>query len=80
MLGLFYNRSKSSSGVSGVNKLDGSFEPAASDSGMGHRNELDGTSLPRDRTANLEQRVVAKGGNKYDLSSCSALEFYSLIY
>ncbi|GLT48726.1 hypothetical protein SLA2020_223340 [Shorea laevis] len=60
-------RSKSSPGVSGVNKLDGSFEPAGLDSGMVHRNELDGTSLPRDRTANLEQRVVAKGGNKASL-------------
>ncbi|GLU19187.1 hypothetical protein SLE2022_354500 [Rubroshorea leprosula] len=60
-------RSKSSPGVSGVNKLDGSFEPAGLDSGMVHRNELDGTSLLRDRTANLEQRVVAKGGNKASL-------------
>lgn len=65
-------RSKSSPGVGGINKLDGSFELASSDAGTLLRNELESPS-PRDRTTLLEQRVV-KGNNKYALSC-----FFSII-
>ncbi|GKV34926.1 hypothetical protein SLEP1_g43259 [Rubroshorea leprosula] len=60
-------RSKSSPGVSGIHKLDGSFEPAGSDAGTALRNEPESIPLPRDRTTVLEQRVVAKGSNKASL-------------
>ncbi|XP_044483678.1 uncharacterized protein LOC123209625 [Mangifera indica] len=56
-------RSKSSLGVTGINKLDGSLEPASSDAGSLLKTELEGPPL-RDRTSMLEQRVVAKGKNK----------------
>ncbi|GLT63869.1 hypothetical protein SLA2020_364010 [Shorea laevis] len=56
-------RSKSSPGVSGIHKLDGSFEPAGSDGGTALRNEPESIPLPRV----LEQRVVAKGSNKASL-------------
>ncbi|ESR37491.1 hypothetical protein CICLE_v10027692mg [Citrus x clementina] len=58
-------RSKSSPGVGGINKLDGSFELASSDAGTLLRNELESPS-PRDRTTLLEQRVV-KGNNKLNV-------------
>ncbi|XP_031261152.1 uncharacterized protein LOC116119352 isoform X3 [Pistacia vera] len=57
------HRSKSSPGVTGINKLDGSFELASSDAGSLLKTELESPS-PRDRTSMLEQRVVAKGNNK----------------
>lgn len=58
-------RSKSSPGVGGINKLDGSFELASSDTGTLLRNELESPS-PRDRTNLLDQRVV-KGNNKLNV-------------
>ncbi|XWS28576.1 hypothetical protein CRYUN_Cryun25bG0082100 [Craigia yunnanensis] len=60
-------RSKSSPGVSGINRSDGSFEVAGSDASTVLRNELESTSIPRDRAAMLEQRVVVKANNKVTL-------------
>lgn len=57
-------RSKSSPGLGGINKLDGSFDSAGSDVSTPIRNELDSPSFSRDRVGTLEQRVMAKGGNK----------------
>ncbi|MBA0739880.1 hypothetical protein Gogos_013108 [Gossypium gossypioides] len=57
-------RSKSSPGVSGINRSDGSFEASGSNVNTVLRNELDSTSIPRDRAAMLEQRVVIKTNNK----------------
>lgn len=58
-------RSKSSPGVSGINRSDGSLEAAGSDASTVLRNELESTSIPRDRAAMLEQRVLTKTNNKY---------------
>lgn len=66
------DRSKSSPGVTGINKLDGSFELASSDAGSLLKTELESPPT-RDRTSMLEQRVVAKGNNKYELSSLQML-------
>ncbi|XVF69166.1 hypothetical protein PTKIN_Ptkin11bG0059200 [Pterospermum kingtungense] len=60
-------RSKSSSGVSGINRSDGSVEVAGSDASTVLRTESDSTSIPRDRAAMLEQRVVVKANNKATL-------------
>ncbi|XVE59561.1 hypothetical protein DITRI_Ditri05aG0055900 [Diplodiscus trichospermus] len=60
-------RSKSSPGVSGINRSDGSFEAAGSDASTVLRNELESTSIPRDRATMLEQRVVVKANNKTSL-------------
>ncbi|KAK8544419.1 hypothetical protein V6N13_056200 [Hibiscus sabdariffa] len=60
-------RSKSSLGVGGIRKSDGSFEAAGSDASTVPRNELESTSIPRDRAALLEQRVVVKANNKATL-------------
>ncbi|EOY33452.1 Uncharacterized protein TCM_041423 isoform 1 [Theobroma cacao] len=60
-------RSKSSPGVSGINRSDCSFEAAGSDASTVLRNELESTSIPRDRAAMLEQRVLTKTNNKASL-------------
>ncbi|TYG55771.1 hypothetical protein ES288_D08G009800v1 [Gossypium darwinii] len=60
-------RSKSSPGVGGIRKSDGSFEVAGSDASTVLRNELESTSIPRDRAAMLEQRVVVKANTKATL-------------
>ncbi|XWS71471.1 hypothetical protein CRYUN_Cryun03dG0140700 [Craigia yunnanensis] len=60
-------RSKSSPGVVGNNRSDGSFEATGSDASTVLRNELESTSIPRDRAAMLEQRVVVKTNNKASL-------------
>ncbi|OMO89173.1 hypothetical protein COLO4_19888 [Corchorus olitorius] len=60
-------RSKSSPGVSGINRSDGSFEAAGSDASTVLRNELESTSIPRERAATVEQRVVVKANNKASL-------------
>ncbi|TYI67319.1 hypothetical protein E1A91_D08G009500v1 [Gossypium mustelinum] len=60
-------RSKSSPGVGGSRKSDGSFEVAGSDASTVLRNELESTSIPRDRAAMLEQRVVVKANTKATL-------------
>ncbi|KAG6778205.1 hypothetical protein POTOM_018059 [Populus tomentosa] len=56
-------RSKSSAGVSGFNKLEGSFEPTSSDTSTILKNEME-SGLPRNRIALLEHKVVMKGTNK----------------
>ncbi|KAK8503526.1 hypothetical protein V6N13_094647 [Hibiscus sabdariffa] len=60
-------RSKSSPGVSGINRSHGSFEAAGSEVNTELRNELESPSIPRDRAAMLEQRVVVKTNNKASL-------------
>ncbi|MBA0736040.1 hypothetical protein Gogos_009632 [Gossypium gossypioides] len=60
-------RSKSSPGVGAIRKSDGSFEAAGSDASTVLRNELESTSIPRDRAAMLEQRVVVKANTKATL-------------
>ncbi|KAG7947560.1 hypothetical protein I3843_14G101200 [Carya illinoinensis] len=60
-------RLKSSPGVSGINKVDGSFEATCSDACAVVRNELEHALLPRDRTVVLEQRLLAKGNNKSNI-------------
>ncbi|XP_039008513.1 uncharacterized protein LOC120136605 [Hibiscus syriacus] len=60
-------RSKSSLGVGGIRKSDCSFEVAGSDANTVLRNESESTSIPRDRAAMLEQRVVVKANNKATL-------------
>ncbi|KAL5583035.1 hypothetical protein UlMin_015477 [Ulmus minor] len=57
-------RLKSSPGVSGTNKLDGSFEPINSDGCTELKSEHETVSLPRDRLAVLEQNLLVKGSNK----------------
>nr|XP_048325119.1 uncharacterized protein LOC107410028 isoform X1 [Ziziphus jujuba var. spinosa] len=57
-------RSKSSPGVSRINKLDGSFEPTNSEASIVLKSEPEIAPLPRDRMAVLEQRVLPKGSNK----------------
>ncbi|XVF46908.1 hypothetical protein PTKIN_Ptkin03bG0066000 [Pterospermum kingtungense] len=60
-------RSKSSPGVSGINRSDGSLEAAGSDASTVLRNELESSSIPRDRVAMLEQKIVVKTNNKASL-------------
>ncbi|CAK7329107.1 unnamed protein product [Dovyalis caffra] len=57
-------RSKSSGGVGGMSKLDGSFEPTSSDTGSILKNEMESGTLARDRIALLEHKIVKKGTNK----------------
>lgn len=61
-------RSGSSSGLGGINKLDGSSQPGSSARSM-PRNDVENVTLlndKRDRGAGLEkERVMAKGSNKY---------------
>ncbi|KAJ4846756.1 hypothetical protein Tsubulata_010242 [Turnera subulata] len=56
-------RSKSSAGVGGINKLDAPLEPTASDASA-VRSEMESGSIPRDRMAPSEQRVLTKSSNK----------------
>ncbi|XP_042488723.1 uncharacterized protein LOC122068869 [Macadamia integrifolia] len=60
-------RSESSNGITGNNKLDGASQPTSSNSRVICRNEMDNVSLPRDRTAGLEERFVAKANNKLNI-------------
>lgn len=62
-----FGRSKSSPGVGGINKSDGTFEPSNSDMSTVLKSEQESAPLPRDRMAVLEQRVLLKGSNKYVL-------------
>ncbi|KAF8403280.1 hypothetical protein HHK36_011382 [Tetracentron sinense] len=58
-------RSGPSSGINGINKLDGTSHPASSNGRTMSRNELENVSLPRDRVSGLDrERVVAKGSIK----------------
>jgi hypothetical protein len=61
---VIYYRSKSSAGISGMNKLDGSFEPSSSDTGSVLKNEMESGPLPRDCKALSEHKAVTKGTNK----------------
>lgn len=68
-LGIYTScRSGSSSGLGGINKLDGSSQPGSSARSM-PRNDVENVTLlndKRDRAAGLEkERVMAKGSNKY---------------
>lgn len=56
-------RSKSSAGVGGINKVNGSLVHTMPDANAA-RSEMESGSLPRDRMAPLEPRVVAKSTNK----------------
>ncbi|KAF9684699.1 hypothetical protein SADUNF_Sadunf04G0145700 [Salix dunnii] len=56
-------RSKSSAGVGGLNKLEGSFEPTTSDTSTVLKNEME-SGLPRDRIVLSEHKAVMKGTNK----------------
>lgn len=58
-----------------MNKSEDSSEPASSNTCTVRRNELESVPLPRERTTAMEQRVVAKGNNKY--SSISSHLFHS---
>lgn len=69
LLLVFFYRSRSSPGVSGMNKSEDSSEPASSNACTVRRNELDSVPLPRERTTAMEQRIVAKGNNKYVFTS-----------
>ncbi|XP_024012705.1 uncharacterized protein LOC18018268 isoform X3 [Eutrema salsugineum] len=60
-------RLKSSTGVSGINRLESSFEPDSPGMGAFSRNELESVSLARDRSVLAEQRLMAKGNNKRTL-------------
>ncbi|CDY65613.1 BnaCnng47970D [Brassica napus] len=60
-------RLKSSTGVSGINRLESSFEPDSPGMGGLPRNELETVSLARDRSVLAEQRLMAKGNNKRNL-------------
>ncbi|XP_039032827.1 uncharacterized protein LOC120168043 [Hibiscus syriacus] len=59
--------SKSSPGVGGINRSQGSFEGAGSEANTVLRNELESTSIPRDHAAMLEQRVAIETNNKASL-------------
>ncbi|EOA22191.1 hypothetical protein CARUB_v10002763mg [Capsella rubella] len=59
-------RSKSSPGVSGINRLETSFEPDSPGMVALSRNELESVSIARDRSVLAEQRL-AKGNNKRNL-------------
>lgn len=74
---LIYYRSKSSAGVSGFNKLEGSFEPTSSDTSTVVKNEMESV-LPRNRIALLEHKVVTKGTNKYVFSSLITNSFVEM--
>ncbi|GMI74316.1 SAGA complex subunit 1 [Hibiscus trionum] len=60
-------RSKSSLGASGIRRSESSVEASGSDASTVLRNESESTSIPRDRAAMLEQRVVVKANNKATL-------------
>lgn len=57
-------RLKSSTGVSGINRLESSFEPESPRMGGVSRNELETVSIARDRSVLAEQRLMDKGNNK----------------
>ncbi|KAL7198351.1 hypothetical protein ACSBR2_020784 [Camellia fascicularis] len=60
-------RARSSPGLSGIDKLDESFEPVSSQSCTALRNELETVPSPKDRTTNLEERISVKGINKLSI-------------
>ncbi|CAH8282325.1 unnamed protein product [Eruca vesicaria subsp. sativa] len=64
-------RLKSSTGVSGINRLESSFEPDSPRMGGVSRNESETVTIARDRSVLAEQRLVAKGNNKRNLQDDS---------
>ncbi|XP_019058252.1 PREDICTED: uncharacterized protein LOC104814789 isoform X3 [Tarenaya hassleriana] len=60
-------RSKSSSGLSGINRLDASFEPHSPEVGTLSRNEMEPVSFARDHSVLAEQRLMSKGNNRRNL-------------
>ncbi|KAJ4869221.1 Uncharacterized protein Rs2_49230 [Raphanus sativus] len=64
-------RLKSSTGVSGINRLESSFEPESPCMGGVSRNELETVSIARDRSVLAEQRLMDKGNNKRNLQNDS---------
>ncbi|KAF9676379.1 hypothetical protein SADUNF_Sadunf09G0132500 [Salix dunnii] len=60
-------RSKLSAGISGMNKLDVSFEPTSSDTGPVLKNEMESHPLPRDCKTLSEHKAVTKGMNKSNI-------------
>ncbi|CAH2072168.1 unnamed protein product [Thlaspi arvense] len=64
-------RLKPSTGVSGMNRLESSFEPDSPSMGALSRNELETVSLSRDRSVLAEQKLMAKGNNKRNLQDDS---------
>lgn len=60
-------RARSSPGLSGIDKLDESFEPVSSQSCTALRNELETVPSPKDRTTILEERISVKGINKLSI-------------
>uniref|UniRef100_A0A1J3F073 Uncharacterized protein n=1 Tax=Noccaea caerulescens TaxID=107243 RepID=A0A1J3F073_NOCCA len=72
-------RLKSSTGVSGINRLDSSFEPDSPGLGALSRNELETVSFARDRSVLAEQRLIAKGNNKRNFQDDSPTNSSSAI-
>ncbi|CAN8252580.1 unnamed protein product [Cochlearia groenlandica] len=64
-------RSRYSAGVSGINRLDASFEPDSPGMSALSRNESETVSLARDRSVLAEQRLIAKGNQKRNLQDDS---------
>ncbi|KAG2333529.1 hypothetical protein Bca4012_016866 [Brassica carinata] len=64
-------RLKSSTGVSGINRLESSFEPDSPRTGGVSRNESESVSVARDRSVVAEQRLMDKGNNKRNLQDNS---------
>ncbi|KAA8544238.1 hypothetical protein F0562_022250 [Nyssa sinensis] len=60
-------RSRSSPGMTGIDKLEESFEPANPNSSISLRNQLERVPSLRDRATISEERVGAKGNNKLNI-------------
>ncbi|KAJ6410178.1 hypothetical protein OIU84_009638 [Salix udensis] len=65
-------RSKLSAGISGMTKLDVSFEPTSSDTGSVFKNEMESGPLPRDSKALSEHKAVTKGTNKSNIDNLAS--------
>ncbi|KAF5751613.1 hypothetical protein HS088_TW02G00628 [Tripterygium wilfordii] len=68
-------RLKSSLRVSGLNKSDGAFETASTDSGSFPRIAIESAPARKDHSARLEKRVVAKASkqpNSHEINSASS--------
>ncbi|KAJ6311115.1 hypothetical protein OIU76_015777 [Salix suchowensis] len=65
-------RSKLSAGISGMTKLDVSFEPTSSDTGSVFKNEMESGLLPRDSKALSEHKAVTKGTNKSNIDNLAS--------
>ncbi|CAA7061087.1 unnamed protein product [Microthlaspi erraticum] len=72
-------RLKSSTGVSGINRLDSPFEPDSPGLSALSRHELETVSLARDRSLIAEQRLMAKGNNKRNFQDDSPTNSSSAI-